>query len=197
MNKTCPKCKYQRKPTDIAPDWECPSYGVAYNKVAKAYKAAKPPPTSSSTKRLSVRLVIIIIGVICVTGLAAFGGVKYIKAQKEKTYKEDLRSIRKFVDVWDSEVLLAGQTARIALSSRVAVLQGLARKWEAVSVNTTCLTQLDAKPFFKKYMDHTIEGFLAFMGNKEKLSENLLEVAETYRNLFRVVISGCDSEILQ
>jgi len=30
---TCPKCAYTRKPDDYAPDWQCPSCKVAYNKV--------------------------------------------------------------------------------------------------------------------------------------------------------------------
>ena len=30
--QTCPKCRYVRKPTDTAPDWQCPSCGIAYAK---------------------------------------------------------------------------------------------------------------------------------------------------------------------
>lgn len=29
---TCPKCNYMRKPTDTAPDYECPSCGIIYAK---------------------------------------------------------------------------------------------------------------------------------------------------------------------
>jgi hypothetical protein len=39
----CPKCDYVRLATDIAPEWQCPKCGVAYNKadaVAKAEAAA-------------------------------------------------------------------------------------------------------------------------------------------------------------
>jgi small basic protein/ribosomal protein L37AE/L43A len=32
----CPKCSYLRKPSDEAPDWQCPSCGVAYAKVIAA-----------------------------------------------------------------------------------------------------------------------------------------------------------------
>jgi hypothetical protein len=28
----CPKCSYTRKPTDTAPDWECPQCGIVYAK---------------------------------------------------------------------------------------------------------------------------------------------------------------------
>jgi len=30
--QVCPKCRYERKPTDTAPEWECPSCGIAYAK---------------------------------------------------------------------------------------------------------------------------------------------------------------------
>jgi hypothetical protein len=30
--QTCPKCGYVRKPTDTAPEWECPSCQIAYAK---------------------------------------------------------------------------------------------------------------------------------------------------------------------
>ena len=36
MEKTCPKCSYTRKPTDYAPDYECPSCGVIYSKFVPA-----------------------------------------------------------------------------------------------------------------------------------------------------------------
>ena len=32
MTLTCPKCRYIRKPTDTAPDYECPNCGVIYAK---------------------------------------------------------------------------------------------------------------------------------------------------------------------
>lgn len=58
MSRTCPKCHYQRQPTDSNPDWQCPSCQVAYNKVlapgdvAGAYRARLPhsavPESSSS-----------------------------------------------------------------------------------------------------------------------------------------------------
>lgn len=39
----CPKCSYERQPTDIAPDWQCPSCQVAYAKVLQAQNKAQPP----------------------------------------------------------------------------------------------------------------------------------------------------------
>lgn len=38
----CPKCGYLRKENESAPDWQCPSCGVAYNKVIQANKENAP-----------------------------------------------------------------------------------------------------------------------------------------------------------
>lgn len=40
MTRICPKCHYARKPTDDAPEWQCPSCQVAYNKAAEVRDAA-------------------------------------------------------------------------------------------------------------------------------------------------------------
>jgi hypothetical protein len=32
--KICPKCKCLRADTDLAPEWQCPSCGIAYHKIA-------------------------------------------------------------------------------------------------------------------------------------------------------------------
>jgi ribosomal protein L37AE/L43A len=38
QDKQCPKCNYVRKPSDTAPDWQCPCCHVAYNKVTAEYR---------------------------------------------------------------------------------------------------------------------------------------------------------------
>lgn len=48
----CPKCNYQRKPTDAAPAWQCPSCQVVYAKAARAtanYESVRSPTSSSRT----------------------------------------------------------------------------------------------------------------------------------------------------
>lgn len=47
----CPKCGYERQPTDTAPAWQCPACKVAYVKAQQAAKApaaapVAPPPHS-------------------------------------------------------------------------------------------------------------------------------------------------------
>ena len=39
----CPKCGYERRPTDRAPDWQCPSCQVAYVKAAQAQGVSVEP----------------------------------------------------------------------------------------------------------------------------------------------------------
>lgn len=45
MSPVCPKCHYQRQPSDTNPEWQCPSCHVAYSKVllpgdiGEAYRA--------------------------------------------------------------------------------------------------------------------------------------------------------------
>lgn len=47
MTRICPKCSYVRKPTDEAPEWQCPSCQVAYIK-------ASGEPVSANYGRYSV-----------------------------------------------------------------------------------------------------------------------------------------------
>jgi glutaredoxin len=42
--KRCPKCRYERQPADTAPEWQCPSCGVAY---AKAEGSTTPLPAET------------------------------------------------------------------------------------------------------------------------------------------------------
>lgn len=46
---TCPKCSYTRKPEDNAPDWQCPSCQVAYNKVTPEALAAQAQARGQSS----------------------------------------------------------------------------------------------------------------------------------------------------
>jgi hypothetical protein len=44
----CPKCGYERRAADTAPDWQCPSCQVAYVKAARAAAQANAPPTAAA-----------------------------------------------------------------------------------------------------------------------------------------------------
>lgn len=59
MSIVCGKCSYVRGENEHVPDWQCPSCGVAYNKVKKiqAEAAAKHQETRQPTKNKSPKLV--------------------------------------------------------------------------------------------------------------------------------------------
>jgi len=62
--QTCPKCQYQRQITDEAPEWQCPSCGIAYAKYieaqsgggAAARRMSNPAPAPESTSSLKILL---------------------------------------------------------------------------------------------------------------------------------------------
>jgi hypothetical protein len=45
----CPKCSYERLPTDSAPDWQCPSCKIAYVKALQSGGAAATTPKNQET----------------------------------------------------------------------------------------------------------------------------------------------------
>ena len=47
----CPKCGYERRPTDSAPQWQCPSCQVAYVKAAQAQGVSVKPAAQRTTTR--------------------------------------------------------------------------------------------------------------------------------------------------
>jgi glutaredoxin len=69
--KRCPKCRYERQTTDTAPDWQCPSCGIAYS------KAEGPPAGVQAEAHRAVRarsgdgggLAKWIVTALCVVGI--------------------------------------------------------------------------------------------------------------------------------
>ncbi len=65
----CPKCGYVRSAAETAPDWQCPSCGVAYAKVAAIANRDAPAPVrrpqsaSSAGKFASSILLLVAMGV--------------------------------------------------------------------------------------------------------------------------------------
>lgn len=49
METICQACGYQRKPTDQAPDWECPACGKAYSKTSHSSPASLPVRAQNSS----------------------------------------------------------------------------------------------------------------------------------------------------
>jgi len=73
MNRVCPNCQYVRKPTDSAPEWQCPKCEIAYNKgagaaVAENYgryatPAVARPVASSGVAKWLVLLLVLGLGI--------------------------------------------------------------------------------------------------------------------------------------
>jgi hypothetical protein len=51
----CPKCGYERRPEDAAPDWECPRCGAAYAKATPEVEAARERWRASEGRRARPR----------------------------------------------------------------------------------------------------------------------------------------------
>ncbi len=76
FTQACPNCNYQRKETDSAPDWQCPSCGVAYAKVMgvnqtlRAHPGARTQIRAQTNRRvwfdrlLSLLLIISVISLL-------------------------------------------------------------------------------------------------------------------------------------
>ena len=56
MARVCLKCNYERTPTELAPETECPQCGAIYAKIEKALRppdAVPPPGVASQTPESS------------------------------------------------------------------------------------------------------------------------------------------------
>jgi predicted RNA-binding Zn-ribbon protein involved in translation (DUF1610 family) len=79
METVCQACGYQRKPTDQAPDWECPSCGKAYIKTSHESPGAlsgyaRRPPSDLRTNNTPTRWSVasLILGIACVPFVLAW-----------------------------------------------------------------------------------------------------------------------------
>lgn len=85
MDITCPKCAYARQPADTAPEWQCPSCGVAYNKVAP--KPVAEPASPATPVELPLQYTVVEdragrrMGVKWILGLVALAMVGYMGYQ--------------------------------------------------------------------------------------------------------------------
>jgi glutaredoxin len=72
--KRCPKCRYERQSSDTAPDWQCPSCGIAYSKAESPLPGQPPPvarPRGGSGSASSGGAAKWIVTILCVVGIYA------------------------------------------------------------------------------------------------------------------------------
>jgi glutaredoxin len=80
MQRICPKCHYARQSTDVAPEWQCPSCQVAYNKVAdskpvSALQAKRPqsqPRETSNVRRIQYLALAVILGMVALQSYSSW-----------------------------------------------------------------------------------------------------------------------------
>jgi glutaredoxin len=76
MTQACPKCSYRRKPADTAPDWQCPSCGIAYAKFQGAQAAPALQTGYSAVQQsapLSRTFVVAALAVVLALGYFGYG----------------------------------------------------------------------------------------------------------------------------
>jgi hypothetical protein len=72
--------------------------------------------------------------------------------------------VEPLLEEWDDAVIIANQTPRVSLPNVIPELQGIRRRTEDLEIEE-CFE--DAHLFLVKYMDYTIEAFIAFMGQED------------------------------
>lgn len=93
---------------------------------------------------------------------------------QEKQQKDALQESNKAIDDayvrWTDAVKVAESTGRAALSGPISTLQAIRRDTQTITV-APCMDA--AKASLVASMDHTIEGFLAFMTNQLNLGKEM------------------------
>lgn len=90
-----------------------------------------------------------------------------------QTYSADMKPI---VQEWDDAIKLAGQTGRGQLANQVASLQTIKRKADAVTVPDCAAI---AHEYLVSSMNASIDGFLAFLGQKDEALVTVFFTAAT------------------
>jgi hypothetical protein len=88
MSETCPKCKYVRTATDQAPEWQCPSCGVAYLKVrvpesnatARPARALSPAADQSESDAGARRILPFALGGVLLVAIGVTAAYRSFRA---------------------------------------------------------------------------------------------------------------------
>lgn len=86
-------------------------------------------------------------------------------------------AVKPLLEEWDDAISIANQTPRGSLPSVIPGLQEIRRRTENLEIEE-CFE--DAHPFLVKYMDYTIDAFIAFMGQEDdSVVSQKFDLAET------------------
>ena len=99
--------------------------------------------------------------------------------------KEDRAKLDEIMRRWSDASIVAGSTARIALSSAVKDLQSIRREAEKLTV-TPCLTRAQANMLVG--MDAEILGYIKFMGDaKADITKDMIDKYEAHAKYFEII----------
>lgn len=99
--------------------------------------------------------------------------------------KEDRAKLDDVMSRWSDASIVAGSTARIALSAPVKDLQSIRREAEKLTV-TPCLTRAQANMLVG--MDAEIIGYIKFMGDsKADITKDLVEKYEAHAKYYEII----------
>lgn len=102
-----------------------------------------------------------------------------------------LPELRKIEQRWFDGLKVAASTARIGLPSQINNLQAIKRDLDDVKVSK-CLYL--AKKALARHMDLTIDGFIAFNGNNETESTDLIRQGKQELSFYISAVSNCTSD---
>lgn len=99
--------------------------------------------------------------------------------------KEDRAKLDEIMRRWSDASIVAGSTARIALSSAVKDLQSIRREAEKLTV-TPCLTRAQANMLVG--MDAEILGYIKFMSDaKADITKDMIDKYEAHAKYFEII----------
>lgn len=99
--------------------------------------------------------------------------------------KEDRAKLDEIMRRWSDASIVAGSTARIALSPAVKDLQSIRREAEKLTV-TPCLTRAQANMLVG--MDAEILGYIKFMGDaKADITKDMIDKYEAHAKYFEII----------
>ncbi|MGP5221970.1 hypothetical protein [Psychrobacter celer] len=99
--------------------------------------------------------------------------------------KEDRAKLDEIMNRWSDASIVAGNTARIALSPAVKDLQSIRREAEKLIV-TPCLTRAQANMLVG--MDAEILGYIKFMGDaKADITKDMIDKYEAHAKYFEII----------
>jgi glutaredoxin len=147
---TCPRCQYARKPQDDNPDWQCPSCGVCYAKVAlgaqpdtRGAARAAAAPQSQGWDIPWGKLLLLLVAVLAFAGAAKWRGGAHTLLPQGEPSVEQIRALAAAVSPGD--VVMYSTTECVYCAQAKSWLQqyGFVYTECNMSVDQNCITEFN------------------------------------------------------